>query len=93
LALGSYAGTYSNTQYGNVTLEKEGDHLRIRFGHHPGLIGYLHYMDKGEWRLTYNNETYGSFATKFGMADKRPVSLTLKAKDYVEYGTYEFRRK
>lgn len=93
LALGSYTGTYSNTQYGNVTLEKEGDHLRIRFGHHPGLIGYLHYMDKGDWRLTYNNETYGSFATKFGMADKRPVSLTLKAKDYVEYGTYEFRRK
>lgn len=41
LPLGSYAGTYRDAWYGDVSLVTEGDHLVLRFSHTPQLVGDL----------------------------------------------------
>jgi hypothetical protein len=41
LALDRYAGTYRDAWYGDVTIERAGDHLVIRFSRSPDLVGDL----------------------------------------------------
>jgi CubicO group peptidase (beta-lactamase class C family) len=44
LPLASYAGTYIDAWYGDVTIALEGDHLVMRFGHTPALSGPLQHF-------------------------------------------------
>ena len=41
LPLDRYAGTYRDAWYGDVTIERAGDHLVIRFSRSPDLVGDL----------------------------------------------------
>jgi CubicO group peptidase (beta-lactamase class C family) len=93
MALASYAGTYTNTLYGNITISQAGNGLKIAFGIKPDLTATLDYMDNDEWLLQYSNIEYGVFPTKFKLSGGKVQSVSIKANDFVEYDAYEFTKK
>jgi CubicO group peptidase (beta-lactamase class C family) len=92
LKLEDYTGEFYNTLYGQVSISKSGDMLICRFQHHPGLIGYMEYMDNNEFRMTYSNIGYGVYPAKFSVADGKAVAVIIKANDFVESDAYLFAK-
>ncbi len=90
IKLEDYTGDYFNTVYGKVTINKSGNMLICRFQHHPELLGYLEYMDKNEFRMTYSNIAYGIYPATFSVKDGKAVSVVIKANDFVESDAYLF---
>ncbi len=88
--LEDYTGDYFNTLFGKITIAKSGEMLICRFEHHPGLIGYMEYMNNDEFRMTYSNIGYGIYPAKFFLKDGKPWSVELKANDAVDYDSYLF---
>ncbi len=88
----NYVGEYNNQIYGDISINKAGQQLLIRFKTHPMLYATLDYLDNGEWLLAYTNVEYGIFTTKFEEVNGKVLSLTVKANDYVEYDPYVFRK-
>lgn len=94
-ALDNYTGTYENTLYGPITIEKDatGKQLQVIFSGHATLKASLVYLDKDEWLLTYNNIAFGIFPTKFVTNTGKITGITIKANDFVEYDAYLFEKK
>jgi CubicO group peptidase (beta-lactamase class C family) len=90
--LADFTGTYTNTVYGKITISKSGNMLICRFKHHPDLIGYMEYMDNNEFRITYSNIGYGIYPAKFMVKDGKPVSVDIKANEFVEFDSYLFTK-
>ncbi|RYY41199.1 MAG: serine hydrolase [Chitinophagaceae bacterium] len=90
LALNEYAGTYQNPLYGNIRIRTSGDSLIIRFLNHEDLEASLHYMDNGEWLMTYNNIEYGIFAIRFEELKGKVRSVTTRQNEYAEQDPYVF---
>ncbi len=90
LPLSAYTGTYRNEIYGTVSITPDGNGLKITFEHHPTLSARLDYMDNNTFRLTYSNQSYGIFPTKFMVKDNTVSSVDIKASDFVEYDSYVF---
>lgn len=87
----AYAGTYQNGIYGDIRIKKiDNNSLEITFTNHKNLKATLDYMDKGEWRLKYNNIAYGVYNTKFDVKDQKVNSVSIKANDFIEYDPYIF---
>ncbi|HET9431529.1 MAG TPA: serine hydrolase, partial [Chitinophagaceae bacterium] len=67
LPLDAYTGDFYNTVYGKITISKKGEGLVCHFQHHPELLGYMDYMNDGEFRMTYSNIGYGVYPAKFSV--------------------------
>lgn len=93
LPLTAYTGNYTHPLYGSITITTDGKDLQIRFNGHRNLTALLQYMDNGEWRMRYSNPAYGTFATKFSVADNKVISVLVKANDFVEYDPYTFTKE
>jgi CubicO group peptidase (beta-lactamase class C family) len=90
----NYIGTYSNELYGNITVSKSSSNtLNVKFLLHPTLEATLSPMNGDNWLIEYNNIEYGIFKTKFTLQANKVKSLSIKANDFVEYGTYTFTKK
>ncbi|GAB3982234.1 hypothetical protein GCM10028806_53470 [Spirosoma terrae] len=92
LPLSAYAGTYRNGIYGTVTIKTADDGLNVTFEHHPNLSAELDYMDNDTFRMTYSNQSYGIFPTKFTVTNGKVTSVDIKASDFVEYDSYVFTK-
>ena len=90
VSLDDYTGNYFNTVYGKITITRSGNNLVCRFQHHPNLTGVMEYMDNNEFRLTYSNIGYGIYPATFAMQNGKPVSVIIKANDFVESDAYLF---
>ena len=90
--LDQYTGDYFNSVYGKISISKSGNTLVCRFQHHPNLTGVMEYMDNNEFRLTYSNIAYGIYPTRFVMENGKPISVIIKANDFVESDPYLFTR-
>ena len=88
--LENYTGNYFNTVYGKISISKSGNTLVCRFQHHPNLTGVMEYMDNNEFRLTYSNIGYGIYPATFTMENGKPVSVIIKANDFIESDAYLF---
>jgi CubicO group peptidase (beta-lactamase class C family) len=88
--LSDFTGSYTNTLYGKIRIERESNHLVVHFETKPDLTATLEYMDNGEWFLKYNNIIYGSFSVRFDLGPTGVKSLTTKQNPYVEYDPYVF---
>lgn len=93
LPLSAYTGDYGHPLYGRMSVTLQDKQLRLKFHSHPNLTATLSYMDKDEWLLRYDNIEYGIFSTTFKMADGKPVSIDIKANDFVEYDRYTFTKQ
>jgi CubicO group peptidase (beta-lactamase class C family) len=93
LPLSAFTGEYENELYGTIRITAEGKDLNIKFNSHNNLTAKLQYMDNDEWLMTYNNIAFGIFATKFSTANKKVLSVEIKANDFVEYDAYTFIKK
>lgn len=92
LPLSAYAGTYRNGIYGTVTIKTADDALNVTFEHHPNLSAKLDYMENDTFRMTYSNQSYGIFPTKFTVTNGKVTSVEIKASDFVEYDSYVFTK-
>lgn len=93
LPVTAYAGVYTNTLYGNITISQIGNQLKIAFGTKPDLSATLDYMDGGEWLMTYNNIEYGIFKIRFDISGGKVRSVTTQQNEFVEYDPYTFIKK
>jgi CubicO group peptidase (beta-lactamase class C family) len=91
--LEKYTGEYDNLIYGKINIAKSGNLLVCYFQHHPGLIGYMEYMDNDEFRMTYSNIGYGIYPAKFSMNEGKVEAVEVKANEFVEYDSYLFTKK
>jgi len=93
ISLDSYSGEYENNVYGKIKISKSNNMLICKFEHHPSLIGYLEYMDKNEFRMTYSNIGYGIFPVAFSVNEGKVSSVEIRFNDFVEYDPYIFEKK
>lgn len=90
LRLENFTGSYSNTLYGKIIISTDGNRLVIHFEHHPGLTGYLDYMDNDQFRLTYSNAGYGILPASFDIREGKIISITIRVNDFLEMDPYLF---
>lgn len=88
--LEDYTGSYYNTVYGRIVIEKSGDNLLCRFQHHPELIGVMDYMDNNEFRMKYSNAGYGVYPAKFSIKNGKPDGIEIQVNDFLESDAYLF---
>jgi CubicO group peptidase (beta-lactamase class C family) len=89
----AYAGIYENELYGTISINQIGNSLKINFNTHPDLSATLHYMDKGEWLMQYNNIEYGIFAVRFEISNGKVISITAKQNEFIEMDSYKFTKR
>ncbi|MBA4166125.1 MAG: serine hydrolase [Chitinophagaceae bacterium] len=93
LPLSDYTGEYDNDLYGSMTITQKENHLQLKFNGHAQLTARLDYMDNDEWLLRYDNIEYGIFATKFRSGSHNPLSIDIRANEFVEFDHYIFTKK
>jgi hypothetical protein len=88
LPLASYAGRYTDPWYGESAIALEGDHLVLRFGRTPGLVGDLEHFQHdafvARWRdRSLNADAYVTFALKpDGSVDRFTMAPVSPATDF-----------
>jgi hypothetical protein len=93
LPLASYAGSYTNELYGDVSILVDKSSLIIRFSHHPQLTGKLDVLKGNTFLCTYSSPTYGIKTFPFYVKDGKVTGFTLTVNDFVEFTPYEFVKK
>jgi len=89
----SFTGEYENKVYGKIKISKSDNMLICKFEHHPGLVGYLEYMDNHVFRMTYSNIGYGIFPVAFSVNEGKVSAVEIRFNDFVEYDPYIFTKK
>jgi CubicO group peptidase (beta-lactamase class C family) len=82
LPLARYAGTYSDSLYGDVTIQSAGDRLRVKSG---TLEGTLEHWQYDTFRLRWDNRWQGSDLVTFVLGEDGAPSR-------IEMGTRSFAR-
>ncbi|MBK8566061.1 MAG: serine hydrolase [Saprospiraceae bacterium] len=95
MALGweKYAGHYENGAYGNLDMIKDGDALKLRFQHHPNLVGKLEPLGGNRFLLSFNDPLFGIKPVEFKVENGAVKQFILQVADFVEFTPYEFVRK
>ncbi len=93
LPLSRYAGTFSNTTYGDATVIEEGGKLVVRLSASPTYIGDLEHWQHdtflSRWRDPVAEKTFISFTLNAaGEVDE----MKLKVADFIDFGEYLFTR-
>ena len=92
MPLAEYQGVYKNAAYGDTTITQDGDILKMRFQHHPDLVGTLRFIKEGEFLSEYNKTIYGSSIIPFEIKDGEVVSMKFSVDSYVEPNSYLFHK-
>jgi CubicO group peptidase (beta-lactamase class C family) len=80
LPLSGYVGVYNDPWYGNITLSKAGDALKIRFDRSPGLEGALEHVQYDTFRTRFTTPGYEDAYVTFALkADGRIDQISMKA--------------
>ena len=78
LPLDQYAGTYTDTWYGDVTLAREGDHLVLRWSRTPGATADLEHWQYDTFRARMRNRTVADAFLTFSLGpDGRIDRMTM----------------
>lgn len=92
LPLKDFVGTYENDPYGTLTIQEEGDHLRVKFQHHE-MTGKLEAISGNRFLISYSNPIWGVEPIQFTVTNKQVKSITIKVAGFVDYLPYEFKKK
>jgi CubicO group peptidase (beta-lactamase class C family) len=94
LTLRQYAGTYSNTIYGEATVAEENGALVVRLSASPTYIGDLEHWHfdtfLSRWRDPVAEKTFVTFRLNSG---GQVDEMKLKVADFIDFGEYTFKRK
>jgi hypothetical protein len=85
-------GTYTNAQYGTITVSQIPKTLtyEVRYQHHPQLKAKLSWMGGNQWLTEYNIVEYGVFPAELETSGTGKPSLTLRVNDFLEIDPYSF---
>ncbi len=92
LPLKDFVGSYENDPYGVLTIQEEGDHLRVKFQHHE-MTGKLEAISGNRFLISYSNPIWGVEPIEFTVTNKQVKSITIKVAGFVDYLPYEFKKK
>jgi hypothetical protein len=77
LALEKYVGTYTDSMYGDVTISKAGDNLRVKLGIMQGTLTHWHY---DTFRATMEPARFGKQMVRFVLdVNGKPEELKIDA--------------
>ncbi|WP_315818874.1 serine hydrolase [Paraflavitalea speifideaquila] len=93
LALTAYAGDYTHTVYGKMSIKSENGKLVARFEHHPGRYATLEPLGTNRFLATFNEALYGIKEWPFTVDKGKVKSVTVTVADFVEFTPYEFYKK
>ncbi len=91
--LQSFSGTYYNEVYGNMYLQLTGNTLTANFEHHPDQYATLEHIGSNRFLCTYSNPLLGIKVFPFEVKKKKVKSVIVSCDDFVEFTTYQFKRK
>jgi hypothetical protein len=85
-------GTYTNAQYGTITVSQIPKTLtyEVRYQHHSQLKAKLSWMGGNQWLTEYNIVEYGVFPAMLATSETGKPSLTLRVNDFLEIDPYTF---
>ncbi len=86
----AYAGEYKSEVYGKMNISQENGKLIARFEHHKGRFAELQPLSPGRVLASFNDPLYGIKEWEFKLVKGKPVSVTVRVADFVEFTTYEF---
>ncbi len=90
IPLKSFAGIYTNTMYGTVSLKVDSDKLEMTMEHHKNQPAKLEYIGNNRFLCTYSNPIEGIKVFPFIIKDNKVVSFTLSVNEELEFTTYNF---
>ncbi len=92
LAITSYCGSYFNDVYGNMSVVKEGEELKMKFGHHPNMYAKLESLGNNRFYATFSDPEFSKAIFPFTVEQGKVTSVTVKVADFIEYNPYEFKK-
>lgn len=93
ISLQKFTGDYNNDFYGNLRIEQEGGHLRVKFQHHI-MTGKLEPLGGNRFLCTYNNPVWGITEIPFRIENNEASSVTIRIAGIVDDSdSYEFKKK
>jgi CubicO group peptidase (beta-lactamase class C family) len=88
-----YTGVYTHDIYGEVTIRRVNDRLKMYFSKHPNLMGHLESQGNHQFLCFYSNKILGIHSIPFQMTNGKITGFTLKVNDFVETEPYQFTKK
>jgi CubicO group peptidase (beta-lactamase class C family) len=90
----AYAGKYSNSLYGSMTVTQgENNDLEMRFEHHPTMFAKLQPLGGNRFYVTFSDATLGKAVFPFTVQNGKVTGVKVKVADFVEYNAYEFKKE
>ncbi len=93
LSLNAYAGTYRNDFYGELTIKKFGDELRMTLQHHPNMFVKLQPLGGHRFYATFSDPIFGKAVFPFRVTGRKVTGISVKVSDFIETDPYEFVRE
>ncbi|HEY1024488.1 MAG TPA: serine hydrolase [Sphingobacteriaceae bacterium] len=93
LSLNAYTGKYKNDFYGNLTIEKFGDELRMTLEHHPRMFVRLQPLGGDRFYATFSDPAFGTAVFPFSVQGRKVNGITVKVSDFIEYDPYFFTKQ
>jgi CubicO group peptidase (beta-lactamase class C family) len=93
LSLASFAGDYTHSIYGRMTLKVDGNKLVASFEHHKGRLATLEALGGNRFLATFNDPLYGIKEWPFTIENGKVKSVRVTVADFVEFTPYEFYKK
>ena len=90
LSLNAYAGTYRNEFYGELTIKKFGDELRMTLQHHPNMFVKLQPLGGHRFYATFSDPIFGKAVFPFRVTGRKITGVSVKVSDFIESDRYEF---
>jgi CubicO group peptidase (beta-lactamase class C family) len=94
LSLSAYTGKYYNDLYGNMTIDQGGENndLQVHFEHHPKMFAHLQSIGNNRFYATFSDPEFGKTVFPFTIQNGQVTSVKVKASDFIEYTSYDFRK-
>lgn len=91
----AFCGTYTNPQYGTMTIARQGALLVAKFEHHPQLNVKLFYLGDNKFLFDFGNPVFGERTVQFSIeaALKKVTSFDLTLNAELDRGTYTFTKQ
>jgi len=89
----NFEGTYSNSLYGEMTVQVEKGKLVLHLSHHPNNIGTLKYIGNNQFLCFYSDITCGIEILPFTIEDNKVKSIEVKVADFIDYERYLFNKQ
>ena len=93
LSLNEYIGDYFNDVYGNMSIVRENNQLRMKFSHHPNMFAKLESLGGNRFYATFSDPEFSKAIFPFHIENGKVKSVTVKVADFIEYNPYEFVKK